>query len=257
MRRGLACLFVILALLLTACSSTAPQRTSGTLHTTGASTTRPSASFDLTYDMGQYDHFGHIFDEKTSQQWEEMGQFTILLTGFETPVTVQMKGMTVLSVSAYGHSAQVDISTFQDETPANIQGTAGAIVVNETLDYEGSTWVLTADGVQEFHPVGGISTQIFVAEEGALRYRAYWGEYVTSFEQWDTAPLDLCTGRDHFLYENGMVELCSGNLEFVAAERITVSDLYDLDAMFAAAKTNGMYEEFDSVDQLLAFNAQK
>ncbi len=244
----LTCLVCLLSM--TACSGEAVQNTT-------SSTTQPAIQYDLAYDMGQYDHFGHIFGEKSPQQWEEMGQYTLLLKGFETPVTVRMEGMAVLSVSAYGQTAHTDIATFQEETPANIQGVAGAIVVNESLDYEGSTWILTPEGVHEFHPVGDISTQIFVEIGDTLYYRTYWGEYDTSFNQWDTAPLDLCTSRDHFLYECGTATIESGQVIFHAEETVTVSDICDLDDLFAAAKADGLYEEFDSVDQLLAFNAQK
>lgn len=249
--KKLVLFFWMTCVLLTACSPSAVQTPSTTV------TTQPTVHYDLVFDMGQYDHFGYIFGEKAPQQWEEMGRYTLLLNGFDTPVTVQMEGMTVLSVSAYGQTAQTNIFTFQGDTPANIQGVAGVIVVNETLDCESSTWVLTADGVTEFHPVEGISTQLFVTAEGTLRYRAYWGEFDTSFEQWDHAPLELCTSREQFLYETGTVTVVDGQVVLVQEETVTVSDLYDLDAMFDTAKAEGSYPEFDSVDALFAFNAQK
>lgn len=220
-------------------------------------TTQPSVSYDFTFNMGEYAHFDYIFEEKTQEQWEQMGQYTLLLTGMDTPVVVHMEGMTVVSVNAYGHRAQTDISPYQGDTPANIQSTAGAVVITESLDYESSTWLLTADGVTAFRPVDGISTQISVTQDGSLRYYRYWGEYVTSFEQWDYAPLDLCTGRDHFLYETGDVVFVDGEAIFQANETVTVSDLYDLDALFETAKAEGKYPEFNCVDELLAFNAQK
>ena len=37
-----------------------------------------------------------------------------------------------------------------------------------------------------------------------------------------------------------------------AVETVTVSDLYDLDTLFAEAKTQGLYEEYETVDDLLA-----
>ena len=252
MKKFALLLCAVFALSATACgSSAAPSSPPST-----TLTTQPAIQYDLAFDMTQYDHFGHIFDEKEDQQWEQMGEYTLLLEGFDTPVTVKMSGLTVLSVSAYGQTAQTDISTFQGDTPANIQGVAGAIVVNETLDYEGSTWVLTVEGVTEFHPTEGVSTQIFVSAEGTLRYWTYWGEYVTTFEQWDYAPLECCTGRDHFLYENGAVTIVDGQVIFQADETVTASDLYDLDALFESAKSEGMYPEYNFVDELLAANEQ-
>lgn len=253
-RKFVLLICVFLALSATACSISGAQPTSVSSTTV---TTRPAVEYDLAFDMTQYDHFGHIFNEKEPQQWEQMGQYTILLKGFDTPVTVKMSGLTVLSVSAYGQTAQAGIEPFQGDTPANIQGVAGAVVVSESLDYECSSWVLTASGVTEFRPADSVSTHIFVTEEGTLRYRTYWGEYATTFEQWDYAPLELCTGRDQFLYETGTVALVDGQVILIQEETVTVSDYCDLDALFETAKAEGRYPEFDSVDALFAFNAQK
>lgn len=218
---------------------------------------QPATVYDFTFNMAEFDHFGHIFEEKTPEQWENLGRYTILLEGFDAPVTVQMEGMTVLSVSAYGQTAQTNISAYQEETPANIQSAQGVIVVNETLDSQGRSWLLTADGVSAFRPQGDISTQVFVTAEGTLRYRSYWSEYVTTFEQRDYAPLELCTSRKHFLYETGAATVADGLAYCHAEQTVTVSDLYDLDALFAAAQAEGYFPEFDSVDALFAFNAQK
>ena len=244
-------LFIAACLLaMSACVAQPPQPTT-------APTTQPATVYDFTFNMAEFDHFGHIFEEKTPEQWENLGCYTILLEGLDTPVTVQMEGMTVLSVSAYGQTAQTNISAYQEETPANIQSARGVIVVNEALDSQGRSWLLTADWVTAFCPQGDISTQVFVTAEGALRYRTYWSEYVTTFEQWDYAPLELCTSRKQFLYSTGAVTVTDGLANLRAEETVTVSDLYDLDALFAAAQAEGYFPEFDSVDALFASNAQK
>lgn len=214
----------------------------------------PEEAYDLAYDMTDYDHFAEIFDAKPMDEWAALGEYTILLQGLHTPVLVDMNGMDVLAVSAYGYTEHVQIGLYQGETPMEIQSAGNAILVNETRDYDGSTWILTEAGCHEFHPEGDISTQIFADDDGAMQYHRYWGEYVTSFEQWDTAPLELCTSRDQFLYETGHAELRNGEVVLTSEKTVTVSDEYDLDAMFADAKASGMFEEYETADALLAAN---
>ena len=216
----------------------------------------PDDTYDLAYDMQNYDYFAEIFDEKTMDEWANMGVYTILLKGLHTPVLVAMDGMDVLSVCAYGQTVELGTAgaAFQDSTSASIRSTEDAVVVNLTWDFDGETIILTEDQYYKFQREGDISTQVFVQEDGTLAYGRYWGEYATSFEQWDTAPLDLCTSRDHFLYETGYAEIGNGEVILTPERTVTVSDEYDLDAMFAEAKASGMYEEYETVDALLASN---
>lgn len=222
----------------------------------GSDPSTPADAYDLAYDMQQYDHFSAIFDEKTMDEWLDMGEYTILLKGLHTPVLVEMNGMDVLSVRAYGQTAELGTAgaVFQDSTPVSIRSTEGAVVVNLSWDYDGETVILTEEQCFEFRREGDISTQVFVREDGTLAYGRYWGEYVTSFEQWDAAPLDLCTSREQFLYETGHAELRDGEVILTPKETVTVSDVYDLDAMFARARASGAYEAYETVDALLAAN---
>lgn len=219
----------------------------------------PEISYDLAYDLGNYDHFADIFDEKTVDQWTSMGRYTLLLKGLHTPVLLEMDGMNVLSVNAYGQTVELGEGGFvsQDCTPVSIQSAKNTVVVNLTWDYDGETIILTNKQRYEFRRDGDISTQVFLKDDGTLRYTRYWGEYRTSFEQWDTAPLDLCTSRDHFLEESGRAEIVGGEVVLTAENTATVSDKYDLDAMFAEAKAAGMYQEYETVDALLAANQAK
>ncbi len=217
----------------------------------------PTDAYDLAYDMADYAHFADIFDTKSSEEWASMGAYTILLRGLHTPVLVDMNGMDVLAVLAYDQNADLGTAgaVFQDGCPVSIQSTKNAVVVNISREYDGETVILTEGQCRKFQPEGGISTQIFVQENGKLTYHRYWGEYVTSFEQWETAPLELCTSRDHFLYETGRAEILDGEVVLTAEDTVTVSDKYDLDAMFAEARAFGMFAEYETVDDLLAANA--
>lgn len=214
----------------------------------------PENLYDFVFDMNAYDRFSDIFLDKTPDEWDGMGCYTILLEGLCTPVTVQMDGRKVLSVCAYGYTEAVNIDVYQDESAADIRSTQNAVLVNEDLDYRGSTWILTADGCHGFQPEGDISTQIRVREDGTMRYRRYWGEYETTFHQDEYAPLYQCTGRDHFLYETGAAEIVDGIMTLTKEKTVVVSDEYDLDAMFAQAQAEGLFAEYDSVDDCLTAN---
>lgn len=220
----------------------------------------PELKYDLAYDMGRYSFFSEIFDEKEAEEWDAMGSYTLLLNGFSTPVLVDMDGRNVQSVRAYGQTAQLgtDGELFQDDCPVSIKAGSNAVVVNISWDYDAKSYILTEDGLHSFLPENGISTRIIVnLLDGSLAYYRYWGEYVTSFEQWDTAPLDLCTSREQFLCETGSVEIVSGEVVLTAYKTVTVSDEYDLDTMFAEAKASGQYEAYETVDDLFAANNAK
>ena len=209
---------------------------------------------ELVFDMNDYKSFGYIFDEKTDEEWNSMGRYTIRLEGLSTPVTLEMDGQLVLSVSAYDQTKIVNIGPYQTYIPASFSCTDNAIIVNESLDYCGSTWILTAGGCYEFHPEGSFSTQVYVSKDGTMQYIRYWGEYVTTFNQ--TSPLMVCTSRDQFLYETGRAEIVDGEVVLTVEETVVLLDLYDPDAMFAEAKAYGMFTEYETVDELFKANKE-
>lgn len=211
---------------------------------------------DLSYDMAEIEYFGNIFEEKSADEWDDMGTYTILLEGLHTSVLVDMDGRTVVAVHAYDQTLELgdDGRLHQDLTPVSISSIEGAVLVNVTRDYDGKTVILTKEKCFTFAPEGDISTQVYVREDGTLAYGRYWGHYTTSFEHWDTAPLDLCTSRDQFLYETGHAEILDGEVVLTPEKTVTVSDAYDLDAMFARAREAGGYTGYETVDELLAAN---
>lgn len=216
----------------------------------------PAEDYDLACDMQNYDHFGSIFDENAAEEWENKGSYTMLLNGLPTPVVVEMDGLDVLSVRAYGHRAELGVcgAAFQGSTSVSIHSAEDAVVVNMSRDFDGETIILTEAKCFEFRRDGEISTQVYVREDGTLAYGRYWGHYTTSFEHWDAAPLDLCTSRDQFLYETGHAEIRNGEVILTPEKTVTVSDEYDLDAMFSRARESGEYAGYETVDELLAAN---
>ena len=244
MKRWIAALMSVLMMLALAACTSAPE------------TTVPEDRYDLAYDMADYSHFADIFEEKDAAEWDAMGAYTILLNGLDTPVLVDMNGRDVVAVHAYDQTAQLGDAgaTEQDETPVSVRSVENVVVINISRENDGETILLTQGKRYAFQPDGGISTQIYVGEDGALAYGRYWDEYVSSFDQWDTAPLELSTSRDQFLYETGRAELVDGEVVLTPEKTVTLADAYDLDALFAEAKENGFFEEYETVDALLAAN---
>ena len=168
-----------------------------------------------------------------------------------------MDGLTTVAITAFGRTQEVNLSPFQGEVNAAIEACNGAVVIRDCEDYSCSSWILTKDAVFAYAPKGDISTSVRVDDNGVLCYRTFWGEYDTSFNQWDTAPLDLCTDRAHFLEERGTITLANGQAIFTKQSTKVLSDEYDVDALFAAAKRDGMYEAYNTVDELFAANKNK
>lgn len=236
MKRYIAfCMALIMVLALTACKKT----------------------YDLEYDMTKYEFFSRIFDEKPKEEWMEMGKYTILLKGLDTRVLVDMDGMVVLSVRAYGQKVDVNIEESWDSVNANIQSADGAILVNEYNDWDGNAWIITKKGCHAFYSEGDYFTMVHPGKDGSITYTRTLNDYETTFNQDDYAPLYCCTSRDHLLQETGKVELKDGEAVLLPEQTLVVSDICDLDTMFAEAKAMGSYEQYETVDQLLAANAVK
>ena len=66
--------------------------------------------------------------------------------------------------------------------------------------------------------------------------------------------LATCTGRDEPLYETGRVEIKGDDLVLTAEETVVLSEMYDLEALFAEGKDAGVFEAYETLDALLAAN---
>ncbi len=210
----------------------------------------------FTYNIDDYGDLYSLFEENGAI-FPESGRYTLKLDGFSTDVTLEMDGLIVLSAGAYGKSLELMIYEFEGEINADISEYSGAIIINDCEDHRGSTRIITETDVIELHPEGDMSTQVYVSDGGELKYRHFFGHYYTSFEQWDTAPIDICHSRDQLIFEGGYAEIKDGKVSFDAEQTLLLSDLYDLDAMFEEAKAAGMYSEYDTVDQLLEANKSR
>ena len=215
---------------------------------------------DLVYDMNDYDFFWQVLEEKSPEEWESMGAYTVLLEGLDTPVTVHMDGTDVLSVDAFGQSVELGESGLANEyhdgySPVyDIRSTKDAVVIRVSGgEFSEESILITKDGCHTFEPENGYYTSIFPGEDGTLDYSRTW-ERMNDFEQMGYEALATCTGRDEPIGETGTVEIIGGDVVLTPEVTVTVSDGYDLDALFAEGKEAGAFEAYETLDALLAAN---
>lgn len=215
---------------------------------------------DLVYDMNDYDFFWQVLEEKSPEEWESMGAYTVLLKGLDTPVTVHMDGTDVLSVDAFGQTAELGESGLANEyhdgySPVyDIRSTKDAVVIRVSGgEFSEDSILITRDGCHTFEPENGYYTSIFPGEDGTLDYSRTW-ERMNDFEQMGYEALATCTGRDEPIGETGSVEIVGGEVVLTPEVTVTVSDGYDLDALFAEGKDAGAFEAYETLDDLLAAN---
>ena len=242
-RRILALIGIVMMLALTACAA-APE----------------ADAADLVYDMTEYNYFGDIFEAKAPEEWESMGAYTVLLEGLDTPVTVHMDGTDVLSIDAFGQTAELGESGLANEyhdgySPVyDIRSTKDAVVIRVSGgEFSEDSILITRDGCHTFEPENGYYTSIFPGEDGTLDYSRTW-ERMNDFEQMGFEALAICTGRDDPIGETGTVEIVGGEVVLTPEVTVTVSDGYDLDALFAEGKEAGAFEAYETLDDLLAAN---
>lgn len=249
MKRWIVMLMSIVMLLGLAACASAPE------------TTEPEENHDLVYDMTNYDSFAHIFDEKSLEEWESMGRYTMLLKGLPTSVVVNMDGTDVLSIDAFDQTVELGESGLANEyhdgfSPVDdIRSTRDAVVIRvsggESAD---DSILITKDRYYTFGQEADHHTIVFVGENGTLEYRRTWND-PDDYEEMGYYALEACTARDEVLYETGSAGIADGELVLTAEETVVFSDVFDPDALFAEAKAAGVFEEYDSLDALLAANA--
>ena len=242
-RRIFALIGIVLMLALTACAA-APE----------------ADAADLVYDMNDCDSFAQVFQQKSLEEWESMGRYTMLLKGIPTPVVVHMDGTDVLSIDAFGQSAELGESGLANEyhdgySPVyDIRSTKDAVVIRVSGgEFSEDSILITKDGCHTFRPENGYYTSIFPGEDGTLDYSRTW-ERMNDFEQMGYEALATCTGRDEPIGETGTVEIVGGEVVLTPEVIVTVSDGYDLDALFAEGKEAGAFEAYETLDDLLAAN---
>ena len=224
----------------------------------------PEETYDLVYDMQDYEFFSDIFEEKSVDEWTSMGCYTMLLKGLHTPVVVNMDGTDVLSIGAYDQTVELGMAGLADDyndgfSPVYyIRSTQDAVVIRVSVgEYPDDSILITKERCYTFQPENDHSTTVFVREDGTLGYCRSWCDFEMLYMQCDYQSLSFITSRDELLYETGYVEIVDGDVVLTAEKTVVLSDeadQYDLDAMFTEGKAAGAFEEYDSLDELLAAN---
>ena len=227
---------------------------------TACGTEPEDKAYDLVYDLTNYEFFSEIFEEKSMEEWDSMGRYTMLLNGLHTPVVVNMDGTDVLSIAAYDQTVELGEAGAANEyhgglSPVDYIGsTPDAVVIRisggETND---DSILITKDRIYAFQQETDCDTSFFVREDGTLEYCRIWKD-PSDLEEMGYYALEHCTDRNEILSETGSAKFEDGNLVLTAEETVVFSDVFDLDALFAEAQAEGVFEEYDSVDALLAAN---
>jgi hypothetical protein len=171
-----------------------------------------------------------------------------------------MDGTDVLSIDAFGQTAELGESGLANEyhdgySPVyDIRSTKDAVVIRVSGgEFSEDSILITRDGCHTFEPENGYYTSIFPGEDGTLDYSRTWYT-LADFEQSGFYALESCTGRDEPIGETGSVEIVGGEVVLTPVVTVTVSDGYDLDALFAEGKEAGAFEAYETLDDLLAAN---
>ena len=230
----------------------------GTEVPTTPTTTSPDDDLGY-YDLNEIDLDG--IGELLAQN-DETVRCSFYLDGLCTPVTMEVEGTDIMSISAYGITAYVDpAATEYNSIYGNVSPVIyeheGLIILNIWREDIGYSCVLCPDGTYiETFPDEEYSTMIYEDEEGRLCHSQFALQFV-GIEQWQTGPIDTATGRDDFYYSIDDAKWTPEEYAVTARESYTISDCFDLDEIFSNAKANGLYPEFETLDELLDYNAEK
>ena len=219
--------------------------------------TDPDVIEDLVYDMSNYEWFSDILEEKDIEHWNAMGRYTIHLGGLHTPVTVNMDGLVVLSVSAFDQTVELNATPsgyFGGYSPVYyIRSTGDAVVINVSFGEMGEGSILiTKNQIFKYPKETDSSVFLWVEDNGTLGYRQTWIDPKIEIEGW--YMLYYPTSRDMMMYQEGTAEIVDGELVLTAEKTVLLSDYFDLDTLFAEAKAEGWFEEYETLDELFEAN---
>ena len=221
--------------------------------------TDPDENEDLVYDMADYQWFSDIFEEKTVEEWNALGRYTIHLGGLHTPVVVNMNGLDVLSVSAFDQTVELGGAGMANDyhdgyTPVQlIRSTYDAVVIHVSFGEMGDGSILiTKNQIFKYPKEFDSSIFLWVKDDGTLGYRQTWIDTKIEIEGW--YMLYYPTSRDMVMYQEGTAEIVEGELALTSEKTVLLSDYFDLDAMFAEAKAEGWFEEYETLDELFEAN---
>ena len=220
--------------------------------------TDPEEENELVYDMSNDKWFSGIFTEKDVEEWNAMGRYTIRLDGLHTPVVVNMDGTSVLSITAFDQTVELNAMAseyFDGYSPVDcIRSTEDAVVIRINGGETSDEFILITANKYVHYPNqrdGHIS--LWVEDDGTLGYRQTY-LFMDDIEEMGRHVLYQLTSRDQVLHNEGHAEIINGEVVFTAEKTVVFSDHFDADAMFASCKEWGVFAEYETVDELFAAN---
>lgn len=219
--------------------------------------TDPATDETEHFDLSQIDLEG--IGELLAQR-DETAVSHIRLDGLCTPVELELQGTELISITAYDSTVTVDPAA---EEYSSIYGNlwpviydyGELIVLNIWHDEIGYTCVIFPDNSYlETFPDEEFSVMVYEEEGGKLVQYQFAMKFL-GIDQWDTGPIDQATKRDDFYYSIDDAQWDGEAFHVISRDSYTISDCYELDEIFDAAKENGLYPAFDTLDELLAYNA--
>lgn len=253
MKRWIALSLSILMLLSLAACGSRPTEDEGEQVQTGAATdpSREPVAADYVY---QLDEYGIFFDFFQGKDLEELGQYTIELEGLSTPVVVGMDGMDIVSVSAFGKTHEI----FCHQSFAQGEGEDDG---DDVVVFKSAKDVVIVDYAWMIGPTGCYEcpredVTLHVREDGTVEYYFYspLDELASQFP-----PLILghLTSGEECLFEKGSATIVDGQMVLTMEEHTTVADCYDLEELFQEGKQQRLYEQFETLEELLEHNREK
>ena len=103
---------------------------------------------ELVYDLSNDQGLSDFFEEKTVEEWNSMGRYTLRLEGLHTPVVLNMDGTSVLSISAFDQTVDLGTDGMADDyhdgySPVQrIRSTYDAVVIHVSFGEMGDGSIL-------------------------------------------------------------------------------------------------------------------
>jgi hypothetical protein len=215
---------------------------------------------EVVCDIGYCQWFTDIFKETTGVDWHAFGQYTLRLKGLHTPVTVNMNGLDVLSVTAFDQAVELGAAGmasdyFDGYSPVDyIRSTEDAVVIRIN---GGEMWddfiLITKEDYFRYPNEHDGHIALWVNEDGTLGYRQSY-LFMDDIEEMGSHVLYQLTSRDQVLHNEGHAEIINGEVVFTAEKTVVFSDHFDADAMFSESKAAGEFTEYETLDELFEAN---
>lgn len=209
------------------------------------------------FDLSEIDlaEIGELFAQR-----DHTARYKVQLDGLCTPVVLELLGTELVSITAYDTTVLVDTgaanynSIYGNLSPA-IYEHDGLIILNIWDGDVGYSCVICPDSTyMESFPDDEYSIMIYEDEDGRLCQSQFAMKFV-GIQQWETGPIDQAFSRDDFYYSVDDAAWSEEEYSVISRETFTISDCFDLDEIFSKAKAEGLYPDFETLDELLEYNA--